>query len=705
MKIKTNLTLLGIVSCCVVSHTIVAAETNAVVELDTVFVNGKQDSYFEKSRETALKTETSDLDTPFSTSVINDTLLKDLKANTLEDSYDYITGFNRSGTNANAFTIRGMSADLTNIQTDGLPGLTSRFGSPVTANIERVEVLKGPSSVLYGAMDPGGLVNIVTKKPEAEAKRTIDVGYQYFTEQSKGGYEASLDLTGPLNNSGTVLYRFIAGGESKDSFRNHVDSDNIYLYPSLTYKPNDNTQLDVQAEYLKEDRKADNGLFVLNNDINTIAPIETYYQEPGDSDKDEGTAISASLKHKFNDQLTANVKLRSVKHTDERDLYESNAVSDDDGTLRRRNRHQYNERDAHTLDANLNYKIDGAVEQNILVGLTVGKEYRQFDRLAFDERGAFININNPVYTGDILADDPGSFRHWNLYSKALYLSDQIYVNEALSLTAGIRHDIQKGDYHLSFLDSDTVQDEEADSSNTSFNAGAVYRVNDSLSVYGSYAESFNPQSIPTFDASGDQLAPEEGEQFEVGVKFSSANERLNLNLALFDITKANVAEESDVTGFDELIGTIESRGLEANLQYQITDNLQLQTGYTYTDAEVTDTFNDDALGNVPGAVAKHAAFAWGRYNYPKSVLGGNVGASAGVTYKGERYTDEETSKRVLLPDYTVIDVGLHYERKNAKYALNIGNITDETYYIGGTNDSRIYAGDPLQLSLTASIDF
>ncbi|RVU84650.1 TonB-dependent receptor [Leucothrix sargassi] len=699
MRIKTNVTLLGAISCFT-SATVLAE----VIELDTVVVTGKQDSYFEKSRATALKIDADDLDTPFSTSVINDTIISDLKASSLEDAYDYITGFTRSGTNANAFTIRGMSADLTNIQTDGLPGLTTRFGSPVTANVERVEVLKGPASVLYGGMDPGGLVNVITKKPEAEAKRTITVGYQNFTEQSKDGYEASIDLTGPLNDSGTLLYRFIAGGEDKDSFRDFVDSKNAYLYPSLTYKPNDKTQVDLQLEYFSQDRKADDGLFAVNNDISTVAPIETYYQEPGDNGQDEGIAISASVKHKFSDQLTSNIKVRDVKHTDEREVYESNVVNDEDETLRRRNRVQYNERNAQTIDANLNYKTKGAIEQSILVGLAVGKEYRQFDRLARGDTGAYIDIYNPVYTGDVLADNPDSFRTWNLYSTALYLSDQVYLNDKFTLTAGVRHDMQKGDYSLYYLDNDTVQDEDAESSNTSFNAGVVYRVNDSVSVYGSYAESFNPQAIPSFDESGDQLDPEVGEQFEVGVKFSSSDERMHFNVALFDLTKANVAEENE-SGFDELIGTIESRGLEANLQFQVTDNFQLQTGYTYTDAEVTETYDDDSLGNVPGGTAKHAAFAWGRYNYPKPVLGGSVGVSAGVTYKGERYTDEETSNRVLLPSYSVIDVGLHYERNNAKYALNIGNITDETYYVGGTNDYRIYAGDPLKVSLTATIDF
>ena len=700
MSIRTTTALAALITVGACTPPALAQQDDD--SLEEIIVVGKQQSYFEKARKTAMKMEADDLETPFSLSVLNATMLEDLKANTLEDAYGYISGFSRSGTNANSFTIRGLSADLQNIQVDGLPGLVSRFGSPVTANIERVEVLKGPASVLYGWMDPGGMLNIVTKKPQAETYRSVDVTYQHFIDQNEGGLEGSIDLTGPLNDDGTIMYRLVAGGETEDSFRNYVEEDTLYFYPSLAFQLSDKTRLDLQFEYTKEDRSGDDGLFVLNQDLSTIAPIETYYQEPGDSDNDKGYAFSLSLEHQASDNLTASFRWRSVFHEDERDLYESNAVRPDN-TLRRRNRNQYNNRKYHFFDANVNYHIDGAIEQNILAGVNGGYEYRQYDRLAFDTRGANVDIYDPVYTGQILEDDPGNFRKWNLYNVGAYLFDRFTINEHLTLVAGVRFDYQEGDYEYYYLDNDDTGEDETNTSSTNFNGGIVYRVNDRLSLYASYAQSFNPQTVATYDQHGDQLDPEQGEQFEAGVKLAALDGRLNLNAAWFDISKENVVENNG--DYNELVGKITSNGIEVNLQYQATDTLQFQGGYTYVDAEVAETFNEDALNNVPAFAPAHSAFLWMRYNYPREVLGGLLGASLGVRYESDRFTDEESSKRVLLPEYTVVDAALYYERNRMKYAVNIANLTNKVYYTGGSNDYKIYPAEPLKISLSARIDF
>jgi iron complex outermembrane receptor protein len=396
------------------------------------------------------------------------------------------------------------------------------------------------------------------------------------------------------------------------------------------------------------------------------------------------------------------VKWRSVWHEDERDLYESNAVLSNN-TLRRRNRHQYNEREYHFIDANLNYQIGEKIKHDVLVGINGGYEYRQYDRLAFDSRGANVTLENPIYTGDVLTDNPGSFRRWNLYNYGGYLFDRISLTEQLTAVAGVRYDYQSGDYKLHYLDKSTTQQEKSHSSSSNFSGGLIYQISQPVSVYASYAESFKPQTVAKYDKNGNQLEPEQGEQYEVGLKVSAFDERINFSAAYFDITKQNVAENDN--GFNALVGEITSNGVEANLQYLPTDNLQFQFGYTYVEAEVSKTTNSDALGNVPGFTPEHNAFAWMRYNYPQKMLGGLVGASLGLQYESKRYTDEETSKRVLLPSYTVIDAGLYYETEQMKYALNIGNITNKQYYVGGTNNTRIYPGEPLNITLSARFNF
>ncbi|UUX51602.1 TonB-dependent receptor [Nisaea acidiphila] len=677
-----------------------AAETSA---LETITVFAEVEPYFEKETSTALKADVNEDKVPFTTNVLNSQVIEDLKADRLEKVFEYIPGFSRSGTNANSFTIRGQSADLQNLQVDGLPGLTSRFGSPTTANIERVEVQKGPASVLYGWMDPGGMVNMITKKPLEEEIREVSVSGQVFPEYGATGYTGSVDVTGRANQSGTVLYRMIAGYESEDSFRDHVDDDRaMYLFPSLSWVPDDTRRLDIQYEYTKEDRSADDGLFVLNNDINQRADISTYYQEPGDTDKDEGHAVNVAYSQGLSDTVDLNLKWRSVWHTDERDLYENNSVRSDD-TLRRRNRHQYNEREYHFADANLNIDLDAVARQQLVVGVNGGYEYRQYDRLAFGATGANVGLIDPVYTGQVLDSNAGTFRKWDLYNIGAYAQDLVSVTDKLSLLFGARYDTQTGDYNLRDADGTSTQDESATVHNTSFNGGITYQVHPVAAVYASVAQSFNPQAIPTFDASGQQLDPEEGIQYEAGVKFSFLDDRLNANLAVYDLTKENISETVD--GARALVGTIESQGAEVSLQYQPSFNWQFQAAYAYTEAEVAETTNDDALGNVPGFVPRHSASLLARYNHPDEVLGGLVGMGLGWRFQSSRYTDEETSKRVKLPSYHVADVNFYYELDSLKLSLALENIFDETYFIGGTNDTEIYAGDPRKISLKAKYVF
>lgn len=688
----------------------VASSAPGAIALEQIDIFGKQEPYFEKARSTALKTETTDLETPFTTTVINEAALEDLKATTLEESYSYIPGLSRSGVTANGFTLRGFTADLQNVQVDGLPGLVSRMGAPVTANIDRVEILKGPASVLYGWMDPGGMMNIITKKPEAEANNSIQLSAQRFVDQGENGFAGSVDLTGPLNDEGTILYRFIAGTEIEDSFRNHVDTETFYLFPSLSFLMSNDTRLDVQLEYLKDNRSADNGLFVANLNIDTVADIETYYQEPGDTDNDEGLALSGHLSHRFNDSLSGSIKVRSVFHEDERDLYESNrvvnAVAVEDTEIYRRNRHQYNEREYHFIDANLAASFgNDSIWHEMLIGVNGGYEYRQYDRLAFDTRGANLNIYNPIYTGDVLADDPQSFRKWNLYNYGLYASDKISFGEQWTVVLGARLDYQEGDYKLRYLDSATTADEESSTFSPTFSGGVVYQPMEEVSLYASYGQSFNPQTVAKFDINNEQLDAETGEQYEAGVKLSLIDGLLNVNIAYFDLTKANIAEENPVTGFDELVGTINSKGVEVMVQHQISPDFQFQASYVFMDAKVTESYDADILGNRAAFAPEHSASFLMRYNYPRQVLGGLLGASLGVTYETERYTDEDINKRVSLPGYTRIDTGVYYEVDDMKWALNVNNLTNETYYTGGTNDYRIYAGDPMKASLSVQFDF
>ena len=675
------------------------ADSDAVV--DTLVVTAKQQSWFEQSSSTALKMEAAQLETPFSQNTINDAMLEDLKASTLEAAYGYLAGVSRSGEAANSFTIRGMSADLQNVQVDGLPGLVSRFGAPVTANLERVDVLKGPASVLYGLMEPGGMVNMVTKKPEAEFHRQADVSYQNYVNQNKGGYNGSFDVTGAMDDDSEYLYRLIGGAEHSNSFRDYVDTNTRYLYPSFSRVWAD-SRLDVQLEYTYEKRGADQGLALADGtDLDSVESIETYYQEPGDFERDEGYALGVSYVQQLNRDATLNVKWRSVLHEDENQRYENNRVNSD-GTLRRRDRHQLNRRAYHFLDTSVAWSFDGAVRHDLLVGINGGYEYRQYDRLDWRTSSTPISIADPVYyqEDESIADVPGSMRRWKLYNAGVYAFDRVYLSDAWTLVAGARYDQQQGDYRR--IDNDSG--DATRTSSTNYNAGVVYQPTLTTSVYASYAESFDPQTVGTLDADGEQLDPEQAEQYEVGAKYASEDQRLNLQLAYFDINKHNIVEENEA-GDNELLGSVHSRGAEFNGQYQLSDVWQLQANYAWVNARITDTTDADSRYNAPAFAPVHSGSVWTRYNYPQMVAGGFVGGSFGAKYQSERYTGTASGSRVRLPGYTVMDMALYYERMSSKYSLTVANLTNEVYYSGGRNALKLWPGAPTKVTLSAQFDF
>ena len=705
LKIAVATMLIGAGSNAYAQQQTADTQTLSSKTLQPVFVFGELNPYFEQENDTALKGAVDQNKVPFTTNVLNSQVIEDLQAKRLEDVFEYIPSFSSSGTAANSFTIRGQSADLQNLQVNGLPGLTSRFGSPVTANIEKVEVIKGPASVLYGWMDPGGMVNMITKKPVDDEFTEMTVSGQTFPDYGDNGYAFSIDSNGLLNNKGDLQYRLVAGYENEDSFRDYVkDQKAWYLFPSLSWVPSDEQRLDIQLEYTEERRAADDGLFVLDHDINKRADITTYYQEPGDTDEDFGVAFNLAYTDQLRDDVKLNTKWRSVYHEDESDAYESNAVQNDD-TLRRRNRHQYNERQYHFFDANLDIDVDAILPQKWTVGLGGGYEYRQYDRLAFDTRGANVSLINPVYTGDVLADDKNNFRDWDLYNAGIYAQDQISVTDKLSLLLGARYDTQWGDYHLHFPDaSDGTDNEESVFVATqAYNLGLTYQVVDQVAVYASMSQSFNPQSIPTFDANNDQLDPERGIQYEIGTKLNFLDDTLNANVSAYSLRKENVSET--VNGTPQLVGTVESVGSEVQIQYQPSPNWQFQASHAYTLAEVAETTNRDAYGHVPKFVPKHTASFLARYNYPDEVYGGLVGMGMGYRFQSARYTDEEASKRVRLPSYSVFDLNFYYELETMKLSLNVDNVFDQVYFDGGSNDNRIDVGDPRKVTLTAKWTF
>ncbi|SJL84093.1 TonB-dependent siderophore receptor [Vibrio palustris] len=672
---------------------------------DTVVIVGQQHSYLNPQVSTATKTDIDPLDTPNTVNVINHQFLQDIRATSLADAYGYTTGLTRSGVNADSFTLRGMPADLNTIQVNGLPGLASRFGSPTTANVEQVEILKGPASIMYGQIQPGGMINIITKKPQDEAainydisSRTYDTGVSGFGDDN--GFTGTIDATGPINASKTWLYRMIISSEDTDSYRNDVDEHNYYLFPTFTYRPSALTELTFGLELQSEKRVADNGIVALNNNIHHVAPIDTHYQAAGDSDDDKGTAAFATFKTALVNDFDLTIQWRSVWHEDTRDLYETRDINDVTQQVSVRDRSQVNKREYHFVDARTTGSVwTGNIEHQLLLGTNIGFEKKDFLRETYATTQVdFINPQDPTERNENKYKQDHRITEYTNYS--LYAQDTIYLNQDWTLMGGLRYSRQDVDFD--YVSKSTTDTQSTDALVSQ--AGIVYKIVDGTSLYASYGESFNPNSVEKKDANDDAFDPEKGRQYEIGTKTNLLNDKTNLTVAYFDIKKTNVVDKNDAGDY-ELLGQIRSKGIETEMLAMPVDNWQIKLGYAYVDSEVADNPDAAIQGNRTPMSAYHDAYVWTRYNFPYEVAGGIIGTTLGANYESARYTSEDPADRVKLPSYVTVDLGVHYDINQYRASLNIGNLFDETYYVGGKDSHRLYTGDPRTLTLSFSGKF
>jgi len=454
-------------------------------------------------------------------------------------------------------------------------------------------------------------------------------------------------------------------------------------------------------EFQSEHRVADDGLAVLDHDINQIASIDTHYQSADDYDKDEGVVAFASYNTMVTDEFDITVDWRSVWHEDSYTIYESRDVDNDTDTVSVRDRHNENKRQYHTVDVRTTGSLwTGDVEHQVLVGVNVGFERRDFKRETYATSG--VDFYDPE---DLTERDEGSYsinhRVTDYMNYAAYLQDTIYLNETWTLMGGVRYTRQDVDFER--IDTGAT----ASSSSDAFvsQGGVVYHLSDATSLYVSYGESFNPNSIEDTDANGDNFDPERGRQYEVGTKTDLFNNKANLSIAYFDIKKDNVVEENETTGEDELLGEVKSTGVEIELLMLPVENWQIKLGYAYVDARITDNPDENIEGNRTPGSALHDAYVWTKYNFPYKIADGIVGTTFGANYESSRYTDEDSTDRVKLPGYMTVDLGVHYEINDYRASLNVENVFDKLYYTGGSADSSIYAGDPRNITFSLSGKF
>lgn len=702
-----------------------------VVRLEQFNVTTSIGSYSDPVSDAATKTPIALQDLSSSVQIINAAFISDVRAERLDDLYTYAVGLYRENAGqANGFNMRGftMSGALTGTQVDGLPGLTTRYASPPTADVERLEIIKGASSVLYGELHPGGLVNIVTKSPQEIASASLttfvttydapDVATTRFGDRVSG--VSTLDATGPIDAAKHWLYRLIVSGEDIHSFRDYYFEHNVYWYPSLTYRLDGRTAVTVKLDITRQHRQANDGLVVPDNNLDLLPPINVTQTQPNDLETDVGEALGLNFRHAFGESWVLQFNGRSSWHEDKRVAEEYiqgtivNAVPYENSTVTRRFRDQYNGRRNNFGDLNLAGTVGPPVFRNHLIfGVDTGKEWNDFNRYAFGPAitpPVDIYVTVPNTTSYPLVGTSASDPKTTFYNYSEYAADQITIAEKLHAALGLHHYEQATDYYEVYTGKTFHQVV----STTIPHFGVLYQPIAALSLYADFARSFTPQ-VPTAVNANDLpgFAPETGRQWEEGIKIDLFDHRLITTVATYDIVKHNVVESTGVLlpsgdTISALSGEQESKGLEWEADYQPVKYWQIKAGYSYIDARVNQSVTVSEDGRLLPNVPHNGGNLWTRYNVPGGPFKG-VGLGFGEIYVGRRlgYAANVISANpalwLLERSYARSDLAIFYSWGHLDLSLNVQNIFDKIYIEDAFYNSSVVVGDPRKLTLAVKL--
>ena len=726
-----------------------AADDQETQNQQAIVVTGK---FVDTGASSATKMNISVLDTPFSVDAYNGEFLKAVETTNVSDLYRYMNGIQRAGNTGYDITIRGFKSggnDRNVILTDGLPGLSVRFGSPPTIGVDHIELVKGATSVLYGQAQPGGFINIVTKKPLSHPRYEFDLkgnlGAGDYNRQAD--LLASADLTGPIDAAGNFAYRIVGEIGSGRQFRQFSYQHPVYVSPSVQWNIGDNSTLLLSGEYRRVKTHYDTYLAAPNRDVSLIPRIDRSYQSPTDYLLEEGKIGNATFTHHFGNAVTFNAAYRYVYHTDDARGFDVVGFSKTNPrtTLTRRARGQHNVRTYSFLDANLTAKFDTfGFDHQLLVGGTIGRETSNFLRQQFynaPETGPNslnINIYDPMHNEQPLSFYPlGSLndRYTVLKSKGVYISDLMSFGDMFKVMVGVRY-ADESDVRTDIFTSPST--DLGSSHNTKWLplAGVIFQPTPDISLYGSYATSYVPVAATTQDIFGENtFSPTFAKAYEAGVKTNLFDKNLFLTLAYFDIEKTNTINSftcpklSDFPfmGYTSVppgktlatgtcsapIGGERSRGFEIEGNANPLPGLTITAGYSHTAARVTASNVIGQTGSRLTNSPDDALSFWSRYNVEEGALEG-FGVGLGIAYVGDRTsflpdaTHLKQSDLMILPAYTTVDLGLYYQASESlDFTLKATNLLDERYIesAGFTADINLVPGVPRTLTLAARVIF
>ena len=663
---------------------------NDANEEEEITVTGEGDRptvYRVPNASTATRTDTAIIDTPQSIQVVPQQVLKDQQVVRVDQALRNVSGVTGelSGfSSAQSLTIRGFVTD----SFANIPILRDGFrtyynlGPQETANLERIEVLKGPASVLYGQADPGGIINLVTKQPLAKPFYDLQLQAGSF-----GFVRPSIDFTGPLDTDGNVLYRLNAAYQRSDGFRNfETKSERFFIAPVVQWKISDRTNLNFFLEYANDQIPYDVGLPAFGRGVLNV-PRDRIFGERDDSLKSRTFSIGYRLEHQFDD----NWKVRNAFRYSVQNLRVDSTLpflfNETTGILGR----LYGRRELQSSDYSLQTDVvgkfeTGSAKHTLLAGVDLNWSVFNdvFTKISLLQILP-LNVFNPTYglfsrpNFDTVPQLPES--DTAISRTGIFLQDQIAFSDQLSLIAGIRFD--------GVNNRNTFAGTSRYDSAWSPRLGLVYKPMGTVALFANYSQSFAPNLGQ--DANGNFLEPEKAQGYELGIK-AELTQKLFATLSYFNITKQNVA--TPLSPLDPFVsvatGKQQSQGIELDISGEIAPNWNLIASYAYTNARVTED-NSIPVGNrLPGSPYNSFGI-WTTYQIPDGDLQG-LGFGLGVNYVGNRAGDRQNTYEV--GDYFLTNAAIFYKRDQWRVGLNFNNLFNTNYISGVGGTSRNFGNSP-----------
>ncbi|SHN42098.1 TonB-dependent siderophore receptor [Chitinophaga sp. CF418] len=721
-------------------------------QLQTVEITGRTEKGYKNTASfIGTKTATPLKDVPQSISYVTKELMQDQASVRMGDVVKNFSGVNQF-TFYDDITIRGfrINGGSTTQLLNGLRTFTGFWKQPMVNYLERVEVIKGPASALFGNASPGGTINRVTKKPLEEARKSLS-----FTMGSFNNNRVLADFTGPLNDEKTILYRLNIGYENTESFRDLQFDKNLVIAPSVSFLPTEKTRINFDAVYNKSNSRLDRGQSVLYNGDLYSTPISRSLSATNDYLNEETYTVTASLNHQFSSRLAFNLAYLRTGYTE--DLLEHRSANayavDSSGTpipnlvarqsfIRKKNPSSDN------ASAYLTYSVETGKISHKLVGgydyatskLPPGASQLTASNYQLKAGGAaaynpakaanyvFYNYTTPdgkvisipkpnvssfdITKNDNKLEDPSKYTYVVQNSAVLpsfssisgiYLQDQISIGN-LKLLLGGRYEsyTDKPNYRTDSVKKVTQH---------TFlpRLGVVYSINRNINVYGMYTKGYNPQdaAVQTNPLSGGPFDPITSQLWEGGLKTEWLNGNVTANAAVYHIVQTNTLYNANEPGNPDKmiqIGEETSKGVELDVTGRITDNWDLTLAYAFNDATISKSGKSDSalVGRQKPNAPKHQGNIWTKYTIPSGPVKG-LGVGAGANFVTERNVSLNTKQ--TLPGYVLVNAAAYYQVNKVRLQVNFNNVTNKTYWVGGYDYIRLFPGAPRSWQATISYTF